>query len=128
MAEETSLTDLRKLYEEWLEDNSEPIDLNIMRMMPMHGADGREIEYDERVVAYPTNITSEDLTANHAAGLPLYREKVIRCKDCRFLCRTSLRALNRPDHLTCRRFVDGGLGGRMEVYGEGFCAWAEEAE
>lgn len=44
----------------------------------------KEIEYDEWVVATPKNLTSEDLTANHAAGLPVTREHIVRCKDCRW--------------------------------------------
>lgn len=39
-------------------------------------------EYDECVVAYPKNVTSEMLSANHAAGLPVTREHIVRCKDC----------------------------------------------
>lgn len=73
------LEDLNKLYELWLEEHSQSsLDPN---MLPRYGAGGREIEYDEQIIAYPI-ITSEDLTANHAAGLPLYRERIVRCKDC----------------------------------------------
>ena len=45
--------------------------------------DGREIECVEYVVAYPQP-TDEDLAANHAAGLPVTRERLTRCKDCRW--------------------------------------------
>ena len=57
-----------------------------------------------------------------------HENKHVHCCDCKYLSRTSLSSLNRPDHLTCFRFVDGGLGGLMEVCEEGFCYWGEPKE
>ena len=41
------------------------------------------VEVIEYVMAYPQP-TDEDLVANHAAGLPVKRERLTRCKDCRW--------------------------------------------
>lgn len=43
-----------------------------------------QIEYDEWIVATPKNLTSDDYAENHAAGLPITREHIVRCKDCRW--------------------------------------------
>lgn len=42
------------------------------------------MEYREIVYAVPTNVTGEDLSRNHAAGLPIMREWIVRCRDCRW--------------------------------------------
>ena len=76
-----------------------------------------QVEYDEYVVGYP-RITGEDLTANHAAGLPVTREHIVRCKDCEFYQRNSrcggvLQCLN-------ERFSYGKWG--ATVMSDFFCA------
>lgn len=64
--------ELQEQYEKWLASRSSAERLE------------RRIEYDEYVIAYPKNLTSEDLSANHAAGLPLTREHIVRCGNCRW--------------------------------------------
>ena len=51
-------------------------------LVPAPVRPAREIEYDEVIKAFPTNLTPEDFKANHAAGLPVTRERIVRCKDC----------------------------------------------
>lgn len=77
-----------------------------------------QVEYDEWIVATPKNITSDDLTANHAAGLPVTREHIVRCKDCEFYqknsrCGGALQCLN-------ERFSYGKWGATVEP--DFFCA------
>lgn len=106
------LEDLKKMYELWLEAHSQTLDDS--DLFPSHGAGGREIKYDEQIVAYP-RVTSEDLTANHAAGLPLTRERIVRCKDCKYgfdECSGYLYCGRRPGHC-------------FETHADGFCSWAE---
>lgn len=75
---------------------------------------------DEYVVAYP-RVTSEDLTANHAAGLPVTRERIVRCKDCYYFRRDM--ALYDAD---CPHFcAEHGIDMAED---DGFCSWAREAE
>lgn len=81
----------------------------------------KEIEYDEWVVATPKNLTSEDLTANHAAGLPVTREHVIRCKDCYYFLRDVT-----PHDKDCPHFCSHH-GSDMDD-DNGFCSWAREVE
>lgn len=59
---------LNEAYERWLEWRS-------VELAP--------VTYDERIVAYP-KVTPEMLTTNHAAGLPLMREQIVRCRDCEY--------------------------------------------
>lgn len=59
---------LDEAYERWLESRS-------VELAP--------VIYDEHIVACP-RVTHELLTANHAAGLPLMREQIVRCKDCEY--------------------------------------------
>lgn len=78
----------------------------------------RQIEYDEWVVATPMNLTSDDLTENHAAGIPITREHIVRCKDCEFYqrndrCGGALQCLN-------ERFIYGKWGASVEP--DFFCA------
>lgn len=78
----------------------------------------RQLEYDERVVATPMNLTWEDLAENHAAGLPVMREHIVRCKDCEFYqrndrCGGALQCLN-------ERFIYGKWGASVEP--DFFCA------
>ena len=85
---------------------------------PLFGANRHILEYDELVYAIPRNLTKEDLSANHAAGLPLLRERVVRCKDCKFYQRNSrcggaLQCLN-------ERFSYGKWGATVEP--DFFCA------
>ena len=79
------------------------------------------IEYDEYIVAYPRNLTDEILTANHAAGLPKTREKVVRCESCRWFWEGAT-----PHDDGCPHFcVELGID---LPDGRGFCAWAESKE
>lgn len=78
----------------------------------------RQLEYDERVVATPINLTWDDLAENHAAGLPVMREHIVRCKDCEFYqrndrCGGALQCLN-------ERFIYGKWGAPVEP--DFFCA------
>lgn len=110
------LEDLNKLYELWLEEHSQSsLDPN---MLPRYGAGGREIEYDEQIIAYPI-ITSEDLTANHAAGLPLTRERIVRCKDCAYFFRDATLHDDECPHFCSKHGTD--MDDDM-----GFCSWARE--
>lgn len=80
----------------------------------------RQIEYDEYIVKYPKNLTSEDLSANHAAGLPITAEKVVRCMNCRWFRENATpRDRDRPHFCALNGFDMG------DAYG--FCAWGEQS-
>lgn len=49
----------------------------------MRRIDERKPKWNEWVTAFPV-VTGEMLTENHAAGLPETRERITRCKDCRW--------------------------------------------
>lgn len=76
--------ELQEWYEKWLASRSIPFQATESDVMTIAERLERRIEYDEYVIAYPKNLTSEDLSANHVAGLPLTREHIVRCKDCRW--------------------------------------------
>ena len=112
------LEDIRKMYELWLEAYSQTLDGP--DLFPRHDAGGREIEYDEQIVAYP-RVTSEDLTANHAAGLPLTRERIVRCKDCYFFLRGATPHDDDCPHFCVKHGID------MDDDG-GFCSWGRRLD
>lgn len=115
--------EMRQAYERWLETESCPMGMSLFSL-PQHGANGREIEYDEWIEAVPKNLTSEDLTANHAAGLPLIRERIIRCKDCRWFTEFETPSDEEYPHFCIYHGTD--LTELDKV--AGFCAWAEYRE
>ena len=111
------------LFERWLETESRPMGTSLFNL-PQRGANGREIEYDEWIEAVPKNLTSEDLSANHAAGLPITREHIIRCKDCRWLTDFETPSDEEYPHVCIYHGTD--LTDLDKV--DGFCAWAEYKE
>lgn len=116
--EEKELESLDKIYELWLEMHDQSsLDSD---MLPRHGAGGREIEYDEQIIAYP-RITSEDLAANHAAGLPIGRERIVRCKDCHYFFRDAT-----PHDEDCPHFCS--KHGIDMAEDDGFCSWARRRD
>lgn len=81
----------------------------------------RPIEYEEYVVKYPRNLTSEDLSANHAAGLPIIAERVVRCVNCRwFKENATLHDSERPHFCALNGFD------MADEYG--FCSYGEPKE
>ena len=92
--------------------------------LPQRGSNGREIEYDEWIEAVPKNLTSEDLSANHAAGLPITKEHIIRCKDCRWFTEFETPSDEEYPHFCIYHGTD--LTDLDKV--DGFCAWAEYKE
>lgn len=79
------------------------------------------IEYEEYVVKYPKNITSEDLSANHAAGLPITAERVVRCVNCRWFQENVTPHDSERPHFCALNGFD-----MADEYG--FCAWGEPKE
>lgn len=110
--------ELSELYESWLTTVSTPIGLEIL---PTYGAYGREIEYEEFVEAFPKHLTSEDLRANHAAGLPLIREQIVRCKDCQAFIENATKYDDECPHFCT-------FHGSDAVSPLGFCSWGERFE
>lgn len=80
-----------------------------------------ELEYDEYVVATPKHLTSEDLTANHAAGLPLTREHIVRCKDCYYFFRNATPHDDECPHFCSKHGIDMGED-------DNFCSWGRPRE
>lgn len=80
----------------------------------------RQIEYDEYIVKYPKNLTSEDLSANHAAGLPITAERVVRCVNCRWFQENVTPHDSERPHFCALNGFDMG-----DAYG--FCAWGEQS-
>lgn len=85
------------------------------------GASYMAREYDEWIVATPRNVTGEDLSRNHAAGLPLTRERIIRCRDCRWFSEYETPNDEEYPHFCLYHGTD------LERV-DGFCAWAERTE
>lgn len=76
----------------------------------------RPIEYEEYIVKYPRNLTSEDLPANHTAGLPITAEKIVRCMDCVWFRENATpHDRERPNFCALNGFDMAGWSG--------FCAW-----
>lgn len=78
------------------------------------------IEYEEYIVKYPKNLTSEDLSANHAAGLPITAERVVRCVNCRWFQENVTPHDSERPHFCALNGFDMG-----DAYG--FCAWGEQS-
>ena len=77
----------------------------------------KQIEYDEWVVATPKNLTSDDLTENHAAGIPITREHIVRCKNCNcFLRDASPYEIDDCPHFCSKHGID-------MAEDDGFCSW-----
>lgn len=77
----------------------------------------RQLEYDERVVATPMNLTWDDLAENHAAGLPVTREHIVRCKDCHYFLRdASPYEIDDCPHFCSKHGID-------MAEDDGFCSW-----
>lgn len=72
--------------------------------------------------AVPRNLTKEDLSASHAAGLPLERERIIRCKDCKFYDEV-IHACDHPNITALRGDVP--INYILTCFDEDFCCWAK---
>lgn len=79
----------------------------------------RPLEYDEYVVRIPKP-TEEDMSANHAAGLPVM-EKIVRCRACKWF-REDWTPHDRERPYFCV------LHGDDLADGYGFCSWSEPKE
>lgn len=76
----------------------------------------KQIEYDEWIVATPKNLTSDDYAENHAAGLPVPREHITRCKDCHYFCRDATPFDEDCPHFCSQHGID-------MAEDDGFCSW-----
>lgn len=89
---------------------------------PLFGANRHILEYDELVYAIPRNVTKEDLSASHAAGLPLERERIIRCKDCKFYDEI-VHACEHPNITAFRGDIP--INYILTCFDDDFCCWAK---
>lgn len=81
-----------------------------------------QIEYDEWVVATPKNLTSDDYAENHAAGLPITREHIVRCKDCHCFFRdASPYEIDDCPHFCSKHGID-------MAEDDGFCSWGRRKD
>lgn len=75
----------------------------------------------EWVEACPAELTNEDLAANHAAGLPIRREHIVRCRDCVYFFRDA--TLHDED---CPHFCS--MHGIDMTEDDNFCSWGRRSE
>lgn len=106
-------------YNKMLTDMSIPFHANIDDIIAAKERMERQkqIEYDEWVVATPKNLTSDDYTENHAAGIPITREHIVRCKDCHYFFRdASPYEIDDCPHFCSKHGID-------MAEDDGFCSW-----
>lgn len=111
-------------YNKMLADMSIPLNVNINDIVAASERveRQRQLEYDERVVATPTNLTWDDLAENHAAGLPITKEHIVRCKDCHYFVRdASPYEIDDYPHFCSKHGID-------MAEDDGFCSWGRRKD